>query len=232
MYTPKFITVKVSSNISSKPFYYGVVQHDRTMSVRETYAYLAEKLGVTVTQLRATNKALVKVLKAQATKGNISLVNGVASFRHVCKGSFEGSDGPWVKGTNMIILSAYEQDPFKSALSGITPANKTGGANPQIDSVFDETTGEYDNLTSLIAIAGSDLGPDTAKDDEYVALVAKDGTETRLEVTHSDLLVVKAEIPQSAQPGAYTLKVYTRSGFGEEFGVKTASRKVNVVTAE
>lgn len=232
MSTPKFITVKGAGSISKRPFYYGVVQHDRTMSVRETYAYLAEKLGVTVTQLRATNKALVTVLKAQATKGNISLVDGVASFRHVCKGSFEGSNGPWVKGKNMLLLTAYEHDPFKSALSGITPVNKTGGANPRIDSVFDETTGEYDNLTSRIAIAGSDLGPDTTKGDEYVALVAKDGTETRLEVTHSDLLVVKAEIPQSVQPGAYTLKVYTRSGFGDEFGIKTASRKVNVVTAE
>lgn len=32
-------------------------------------------------------------------------------------------------------------------------------------------------------------------------------------------------------PGAYTLKVYTRSGFGDEFGVKVATRKVCVVSA-
>lgn len=231
MATPKFITVKSALSTADKPFYIGIVQHDRTMAARETYAYLAAKLGYTVTQIRATNKALAKVLKAHADKGNIAVIDGVASVRHVVRGAFESDVGPWVKGKNFIILNAYELDPFKSALAGVTPENKTGGANPKIDSVLEETTGEYDVLRRDISIAGTDLGPDTSKDDEYVCLVNKDGAETRLTVTYSDLLLVSATLPDGMTPGAYTLKVYTRSGFGEEFGVKTATRKVRVAAA-
>ncbi len=231
MATPKFITIKSALSTTERPAYIGIVQHDRTMSERETYEYLAAKLGYTVTQIRATNKALAKVLKTHAEKGNISVIDGVASVRHIVKGSFTSDIGPWVKGKNLIILNAYELDPFKSALLGITPENKTGGANPRIDSVLEETTGEYDELVRNISIAGTDLGPDTTKTDEYVALADKNGIETRLEVTYSDLLLVKATLPNSMTSGAYTLKVYTRSGFGDEFGVKTATRKVTVVSA-
>ena len=39
----KFITMKGASNIASAPFYRGFVQHDRTMSKRETYDYCAER---------------------------------------------------------------------------------------------------------------------------------------------------------------------------------------------
>ena len=229
MAKPKFITVKGSGTITDKPYYIGVVQHERTMSAAETYALLAEKLGYTATQIRATNKALAKVLKRHALKGNASVIDGVASVRQVCKGAFESDIGPWVKGRNVLLLNAQELDPFKSALDGITPENRTGGANPAIDSVLDEATGVYDELTGAISIAGTDLGPDTSKEDEYVALADRNGTETKLEVTYSDLLLVKATIPAGAEPGGYTLKVYTRSGFGSEFGVKTATRKVKVV---
>jgi hypothetical protein len=231
MATPKFITVKGSGSISEKPFYIGVVQHERTMSIQETYAYLAERLGYTATQIRATNKALAKVLKTHAGKGNISVINGVVSVRHIVKGSFESDIGPWVKGRNLIVMNAFELDPFKSALDGIAPENKTGGAAPRIDSIIEETTGVYDELKSQISIAGIDLGPDTGEEDEYVALADKDGTETKLAITYSDLLLVKATIPAGVEPGQYTLKVYTRSGFGEEFGVKVATRKVRVVSA-
>ena len=56
------------------------------MSQAETYAFLAERLGYTATQIRATNKALAKVLKRHALKGNASVIEGVASVRQVCKG--------------------------------------------------------------------------------------------------------------------------------------------------
>ena len=41
----KFITVKGQGNIASNPFYVGFVQHERTMSKRETYDYCAERTG-------------------------------------------------------------------------------------------------------------------------------------------------------------------------------------------
>ena len=39
----KFITMKGASNIAATPFYVGFVQHDRTMSRRETYEYCASR---------------------------------------------------------------------------------------------------------------------------------------------------------------------------------------------
>ena len=226
----KFITVKGNDSFATSPYYIGFVQHERTMSPKETYEYLKTKLGYSATQIRAANRALARIINEQAGKGNISYLDGIASVRHSVKGSFESDVGPWVKGKNLIVVYAAELDPFKSALDGKIPENMTGGANPMINSVLDETTDVYDVLGAgdTVSIAGTDLAPDTTADDEYVALVASNGTETKLEITESGLMTVKVQMPSVITAGAYTLKVYTRSGFGGEFGVKTATRKVTV----
>ena len=39
---------------------------------------------------------------------------------------------------------------------------------------------------------------------------------------------VKARLASALPAGQYTLKVYTRSGFGDQFGVKAATRRVTV----
>ena len=54
------------------------------------------------------------------------------------------------------------------------------------------------------------------------------GAEHACEVVYSDLANVKAKLAVAAPAGEYTLKVYTRSGLGDAFGVKVASRKVTV----
>ena len=54
------------------------------------------------------------------------------------------------------------------------------------------------------------------------------GVETKVEITFSDLQNVKARLTSSLLAGEYTLKVYTRSGLGDQFGVHVASRKVQV----
>ena len=91
-------------------------------------------------------------------------------------------------------------------------------------------THEYDTITGTdtFSIAGADLAPDTSKVDEYVALVSAKGAETKCEIEFSDLQNVKAKLADALEPGEYTLKVYTRSGMGEGFGVRTATRKVTV----
>ena len=63
---------------------------------------------------------------------------------------------------------------------------------------------------------------------EDVALVDAHGVETKAEIDFSDLQNVKAYLPMGLLAGEYTLKVYTRSGLGDEFGVHVASRKVVV----
>ena len=130
----------------------------------------------------------------------------------------------------MLVLNAFELDPFKSALAGFIPVNRTEGAKPVINTVFDETTRVYDEITGtdLFSIAGNDLAPDATKEDEYVALVSALGVETKAEITFSDIQNVKARLASALPAGQYTLKVCTRSGFGDEFGVKCATRKVTV----
>ena len=76
--------------------------------------------------------------------------------------------------------------------------------------------------------AGNDLAPDATKEDEYVAIVSAQGVETRCEIVSSDIQNVKARLATALPAGQYTLKVYTRSGFGEEFGVHVATRRVAV----
>ena len=110
------------------------------------------------------------------------------------------------------------------------PLNSTEGAKPAINTVLDETTLVYDVITGtdVFSIAGADLAPDTTKDDEYVALADVHGVETKAEITFSDLQNVKAHLASALPAGEYTLKVYTRSGLGDQFGVHVAARKVVV----
>ncbi|MDD6029794.1 MAG: DUF4469 domain-containing protein [Kiritimatiellae bacterium] len=230
MATVQYVTAKGSGSISSTPFYVGLVQHERTMSRRESYETLAARTGYRATALRAVFMALAEYVRENAGRGNITYIDGVASIRNTCKGAFEGLAGPWTKGRNHLMVAAVELDPFKSVLGDLVPTNKTGGAKPAINTVFDDVTGVYDVITGTDAfsVAGSDLAVDATKPDEYVALVNARGEETRATVTFSDLQNVKAHLESALPAGAYTLKVCTRSGLGAEYGVCTATRKVTV----
>jgi hypothetical protein len=230
MATIKFITVKGNGDLAREPFYVGIPQHERTISAREAYELCAEHTGYKPTAVRAVFKALAAAVRDNQALGNITYLDGVASIRNYVRGAFESLSGPWAKGTNILVVNAVEMDPFKSLLAGIVPVNNAEGAKPAINTVFDETTLEYDLITGtdLFSIAGSDLAPDAEKADEYVALVAKDGTETRAAIEFSDLQNVKARLEAALPEGEYTLKVYTRSGLGEEYGVHVATRKVAV----
>ena len=228
--TPRYITVRGSGVAASSPYYIGHVQHDRTMSKREAYDYLSQETGFRPAQLRAAFLGLAKALAANAARGNSSTISGVASFRNVVKGAFETVHGPWTPGVNMLLMNAFELDPFKSRLAGFVPVNRTEGAKPVINTVFDETTRVYDEITGtdVFSIAGDDLAPDATKEDEYVALASAQGVETKCEIEFSDIQNVKARLAAALPAGQYTLKVYTRSGFGEGFGVHVATRKVTV----
>ena len=228
--TVKFITVKGSENLGRTPFYIGVPQHERTLPRREAYEHIAAATGYTPTAVRAVFMAAAEYIRENQRRGNITYLDGVASIRNYVRGAFEGLNGPWVKGRNVLMVNAVEIEPFKTVLAAVTPVNRTEGARPAINTVLDETTLVYDVITGtdVFSIAGADLAPDTTKDDEYVALANAQGVETKAEITFSDLQNVKARLSAALAPGEYTLKVYTRSGLGDAFGVHVASRKVAV----
>ena len=228
--TVKFITVKGPGGLAAEPFYLGIPQHERTMSKRETYEYCAERTGYKATAIRAVFMAAAEYVRENQRRGNITYLDGVASIRNYVRGAFEGLNGPWVKGRNVLMVNAVEIEPFKTVLADVTPTNRTEGARPAINTVLDETTLVYDVITGtdVFSIAGADLAPDTTKDDEYVALANAQGVETKAEITFSDLQNVKARLSAALEPGEYTLKVYTRSGLGDAFGVHVAARKVTV----
>ena len=228
--TPRFMTAKGAGTAATSPYYIGYVQHDRAMSRREAYEFLSQQTGYRPAQIRAAFLGLSKALAANAARGNSSGIDGVASVRNVAKGAFETIYGPWRQGVNTLLVNAFELDPFKSVLAGFVPVNRTEGAKPVINTVFDEITRVYDEITGtdLFSIAGNDLAPDATKEDEYVALASALGVETKCEIEFSDIQNVKARLPAALAPGTYTLKVYTRSGLGDEFGVHVATRKVVV----
>ena len=228
--TVKYITVKGPDRLAREPFYMGIPQHDRTLSRREFYDLVAGRTGYRPTVVKAAFMALAEYIRENQGKGNITYIDGVASIRNYVRGSFEGLAGPWVRGRNVLMVNAVEMDPFKTVLAAILPVNKTEGAKPAINTVLDETTLVYDVITGtdVFSIAGADLAPDPTKDDEYVALADARGLETKAEIEFSDLQNVKAHIATALEPGEYTLKVHTRSGLGDQFGVRVASRKVQV----
>ena len=228
--TVKYITVKGPDRLAREPFYMGIPQHDRTLSRREFYDLVAGRTGYRPTAVKAVFMALAEYIRENQRKGNITYIDGVASIRNYVRGAFAGLSGPWVKGRNVLMVNAVEMEPFKTILVGVVPSNNTEGAKPVINTVLDETTLVYDVITGtdVFSIAGADLAPDTTKADEYVALVDVHGVETKAEITFSDLQNVKARLASSLLAGEYTLKVYTRSGLGDQFGVHVASRKVVV----
>ena len=231
MATEKFITIKGSSTLTTKSFYSAIVQHDRTMTKKETYAFLADALGYTEASVKGTFLGLRKFLQTNADKGNITQIDGVVSVRNLVKGAFAGSNGPWVKGKNYLLLNAVELDPFKSTMKGVIPSNKTGGVTPVISSVLDNVTGAYDIVSGddEFTIAGTDLGPDSEKDDEFVAVMTADGTiVAKAEVVYSSLQLVRCKFTEQVTEGPYTLAVFTRSGMGGEYGVKSATRKITI----
>ena len=111
--------------------------------------------------------------------------------------------------------------------------NNTEGASPIINTVLDEGAMEYGQFTigAPFSIAGADLGPDMEKTDEYVALLdGKGEVVAKAEISYSDLQNVKGVFEGvEVEAGEYTLAVFTRSGMGEEYGVKKATRKVTVM---
>ena len=228
--TVKYVTVKGSERLGRNPFYVGLVQHDRTLSPSETYELCASHTGYKATVIRAVFMALAEFIRENQRKGNITFLDGVASIRNYVRGAFEGLAGPWVKGRNYLSVQAVELEPFKTLLAGLVPLNSTEGAKPAINTVLDETTLVYDVITGTdgFSIAGADLAPDPTKEDEYVALANARGVETKAEITFSDLQNVKAHLASALPAGEYTLKVYTRSGLGDQFGVHVAARKVVV----
>ena len=228
--TVKYITVKGPDHLAREPFYMGIPQHERTLSRREFYDLVAERTGYRPTAVKAVFMALAEYIRENQRRGNITFIDGVASIRNYVRGSFAGLAGPWVKGVNYLSVQAVEMDPFKSLLAAILPTNNSEGAKPAINTVLDETTLVYDVITGtdVFSIAGSDLAPDATKADEYVALVDAHGVETKAVIDFSDLQNVKAHLENGILAGEYTLKVYTRSGLGDEFGVHVATRKVVV----
>jgi len=234
MATPKFATVVGKSTKAATPYYIGLIQHESTMTKKETYRHLASKTNYSEAQIKAAFLALAKVLKSNADKGNDALVDGLARFKIYAKGSVAGSTGPWVKGVNYLEIVPVEANDFKDAMSGIIPVNVTEGLKPSISSVFDIVTGEYDLVTgtNVISIGGTNLAPDTTKTDEKAYLEFSDGTILPLTIQSSTLTLVKAKL--SAVPtktGKAKLVVATRCGMGTEYGVKLATRNLNVVAA-
>ena len=228
--TVKYITVKGPDRLAREPFYMGIPQHDRTISRREFYDLVAGRTGYTPTAVKAVFMALAEYIRENQRKGNITYIDGVASIRNYVKGAFAGLTGPWVKGVNALMVNAVEMAPFKTVLEAAVPTNKTEGAKPVINTVFDETTRVYDEITGTdgFSIAGVDLAPDPTKEDEYVAFANAQGVETKAEITFADLQNVKAHLAAALEPGDYTLRVYTRSGLGDQYGVHVASRKVKI----
>ena len=228
----KYTTVKGSNTSTLVPYYIGIVQHERTMSKKEAYAYCAEKTGFTPTQVRAAFMALAEYVRENQGRGNITFLDEVTSIRNYVTGAFEGLTGPWVKGKNILIVKSVEMDPFKSIVSDATLINNMEGAKPVINTVFDEETREYGEIRigNVFSIAGADLAPDGTKADEFVALLNDMGTVIcKATINYSDLQNVKGVFEDTeVEPGEYAIAVFTRSGMGEEYGVKSATRKVTV----
>ena len=72
----KFITVKGSEHLGHEPFYLGILQHERTMSRKEAYEYIAGRTGYTATAVRAVFMAVAEYIRENQARGNVTYIDG------------------------------------------------------------------------------------------------------------------------------------------------------------
>jgi len=231
MATPKFATVVGKSTKATTPYYFGLVQHESSMTRKETYEHLAEKLKFSGANIKAAFLGLGKVLKQNALKGNDALMDGIAHFKIYAKGAVAGSTGPWVKGVNSLMIVPLEADAFKKAMGDVVPQNVTEGLTPEITTVLDTVTGDYDIVTGtdVVSIGGRNLGPDVTKSDEKAYALFDDGATIPLTIQSSSLTLVTAKFETApTRTGKCKIVIATRCGLGTEYGVKLASRVITI----
>ena len=135
----KYRTRRGSSALSSETFYTGAVRNERILQKKETYKELVKTLGGKRADYSAVFIGFAEVVRRVCGRGNCVQVEGFGTFRNVCRGGFETSKGPWVKGRNFIEIACTELAEFKNALIDAVGANVFEGENL----VF----GEGDSLT-------------------------------------------------------------------------------------
>ena len=231
----KFKTAKGSSTLTETPFNVGRIQNERIMPKKETYAFLVEEVGGKKADHAAAWKGLARAIMLNSEMGNAARIDGLGIFRNSCRGSFDGSSGPWVKGRNLIIVACNELNEFKNALADVIPVNNTQGDRPTITGILNLALDEYDVIRAgdSISMAGTNLAPDTEKPDEFVALYKGDALVTKANITKSELNTVEFVFEGvTLDPGDYKAVIYTRCGeAGDDVAVKSTSRNVKVVAA-
>ena len=144
-------------------------------------------------------------------------------------------------GTGCIGVSLAKLDGARVAFADVSPdalaLAQRNAARNGVDGIFYESDlfthvpGVYDLIagTDEFTIAGVDLGPDSEKSDEYVAFIGEDGSlVAKAEIVYSSLQLVRCQLSAPIMAGSYTLAVFTRSGMGAAYGVKSATRKISV----
>lgn len=216
----KFITSKVGD------VYVGHPQHGKIYTKAQSYDFLSRKIGYAAPIIEGAFCSLRRVSKENLANAFETKWNGFARFLGTCRGAFATATGPWDRSVNRIVCSAVELSEYRDAMADVIPANATEGAQPRIDSLMDSVTQTFDEIsgTDEFVIAGRDLAIDATKDDEYVCFVDTHGVERRAEILEGDLTSVVCRFAEALPDGRYTAKLCTRSGYGEEYGVRTASR--------
>ena len=233
--THKFKLRKGSNTLSEKDFCVASIQNNRILSKRETYAYLTEEVGGKRADHAAAWKAIMSEIVANGAIGNATRIDGLGVFRNTVKGGFPTSVGPWTKGRNLILIECSELAEFRNALEGIVPVNNTQGDKPTIKSILNTDLEEYDvvRVGDILSMAGTNLAPDTERDDEFVAIFKGDELVKKATIVKSELNTVEFKIEGvTLEPGDYRIGIYTRCGdSSEDVSVKSTFRTVKVAVA-
>ena len=107
-------------------------------------------------------QAIVKSFEMQRP---ISRIEGFGTFRNSCRGGFDTSKGPWVKGRNWIEIVCSELTEFKNALIDAVGVNETEGEKPTVKTFYNVALDDYDviRLGDEISVGGVNLAPDPEK---------------------------------------------------------------------
>lgn len=232
----KFKTRKGSTALTDEPFYTGAIKNERILTKKETYKELVKELGGSQADYSAVFIAFAEAIRKTCGRGNCARIEGFGTFRNSCRGGFDTSKGPWVKGRNWIEIVCSELTEFKNALIDAVGVNETEGEKPTVKTVYNVALDDYDviRLGDEISVGGVNLAPDPEKADEFVALYRDGALVRKAEITRSELNTVICQFAGDAlEEGVYKLVVYTRCGDSDEsVGVKSASRQVTVKAAE
>ena len=212
--------------------YLGSYIAKETLAMAAFASSIGAKCGLPAIQVMAILDGAFQALEELEREGLVRVHTDIGVICAVIKGSFPTADAAFDPERNSLELALRLDDTLSLDLSDTVPVIVTDESvtKLRVDNAMDLEEERPMNLIHgqhVFRVAGFNM----VLSDEGAAAHLENGVGTTFPLVVDEVVskqLFKAHLESGLLAGEYTLKVYTRSGLGDEFGVHVASRKITV----